>query len=101
MTNPNPRLRRGLGQACRSDLFGTPDKYPAAGRCRNTRTHFNGAAMTLRPPPGARHGFGLSTSGIGRHLADVKVRTFDVRFQGMNGLGPIGARLIQAGLFLG
>jgi hypothetical protein len=30
----------------------------------------------------------------------VKVRTFDVRFQGINGLGPIGACLIRAGLFI-
>jgi hypothetical protein len=29
MTNPNPRFRRGLGQECTSELFGTPDKYPA------------------------------------------------------------------------
>jgi hypothetical protein len=33
-------------------------------------------------------------------LPDVSVRAFDVRVQGMNGLGPIGARLIRAGLFL-
>jgi hypothetical protein len=33
-------------------------------------------------------------------LPDMNVRTFDGRFQGMNGLGPIGAYLIRAGLFL-
>jgi hypothetical protein len=33
-------------------------------------------------------------------LADVNGRALDVRFQGMNGLGPIGTRLIRAGLFL-
>ena len=30
MTNPNPRFRRGLGQAFRSEWVGTSDKYPAA-----------------------------------------------------------------------
>jgi hypothetical protein len=32
----------------------------------------------------------LSMSAAG-HLAVANVRTFDARFQGINGLGPIGA----------
>jgi hypothetical protein len=29
MTNPNPRLARGLGKVCRSEWVGTPNKYLA------------------------------------------------------------------------
>jgi hypothetical protein len=38
---------------------------------------------------------------VGR-LAEVNMRAFDVRFQGIDGLGPIGACLILAGFsFIG
>jgi hypothetical protein len=44
--------------------------------------------------------FGARCWSVPWHFADVNVRAFSVRFQRMNGLGPIGACHFGAGLFL-